>query len=54
MSTRSGWMINGKHFCETETTTRVRYFIDGKPVTRSAFLAQFTEAKRAELQKLEA
>lgn len=49
MAMRAGWKIDGKHFRETVTTRmysrRVMYFIDGKPVSRKEFFAEYNAAK---------
>jgi hypothetical protein len=43
---RSGWTYNGKHFAETQTERGgLRYFIDGKPTTRQAWLVELNAAK---------
>ena len=51
MAVRSGCTINGRHFRETWSSGLVRsgrrYFVDGRLVSRVAYLAAVKEAKAA-------
>ncbi len=53
MSMRAGWTYDGKHFAETSTERGgLRYFIDGKPVTKLVWLGEMRAAKSADEQEL--
>ncbi len=54
MTARSGWTYDGKHFTETRAVNGgLRYFIDGKPVSRLVFVGEMAEARKSENERVD-